>query len=461
MAADFITIEGPFNAARPTDSASRRQIFVCRPTGAQDEEGCARKILSTLVRRAYRRPVTDRDVEPLLGLYRNGRRDGDFETGIQFALEGLLVSPNFLLRVERDPANLPGGTPYRISDLELASRLSFFLWSSLPDDALLDAATRGELKDPQVLDQQVRRMLADRRATALVRNLTGQWLQLRNMRVMEPDPRVFPDFDESLREAFIAETEMFLESQMREDRPLTEILTANYTFVNERLAKFYGFPNVYGSHFRRVTSSDPRRQGLLSQGSILTLTSYSTRTSPVVRGKFLLDNIVGAPPPPPPPNVPPLPDAGKGAQVATSMRDRMEAHRKNPVCAGCHARMDPLGFAFENFDGIGKWRSREANMPINASGTFPNGAKFDGPAEFVNGLVSQREEFVRTFADKLLTYALGRGADYYDQPAIRRIVREAAPGNYRWSAVILGVVKSAPFQMRMMGTAPTRVAARQ
>jgi mono/diheme cytochrome c family protein len=460
MAADIITIEGPFNAARPTDSASRREIFVCQPTGAQDEESCARKILSTLVRRAYRRPVTDRDVEPLLGLYRNGRRDGDFETGIQFALEGLLVSPNFLLRVERDPANLTGGTPYRISDLELASRLSFFLWSSIPDDALLDAATRGELKDPKVLDQQVRRMLADRRATALVRNFTGQWLQLRNMRVMEPDPRVFPDFDESLREAFIAETEMFLESQMREDRPLTEILTANYTFVNERLAKFYGFPNVYGSHFRRVTSSDPRRQGLLSQGSILTLTSYSTRTSPVVRGKFLLDNIVGAPPPPPPPNVPPLPDAGKGAQVATSMRDRMEAHRKNPVCAGCHARMDPLGFAFENFDGIGKWRSREANLPINASGTFPNGAKFDGPAEFVNGLVSQREEFVRTFADKLLTYALGRGADYYDQPAIRRIVREAAPGNYRWSAVILGVVKSAPFQMRMMGAAPTRVAVR-
>jgi uncharacterized protein DUF1592/uncharacterized protein DUF1588/uncharacterized protein DUF1585/uncharacterized protein DUF1595 len=460
MAMDTVTIEGPFNAVRPKDSPSRRQIFLCRPTGAQDEESCARKILGTLVRRAYRRPVTDRDIDPLLGLYRNGRREGDFETGIQLALEGLLVSPHFLLRVERDPANVPAGTPYRLSDLELASRLSFFLWSSLPDEKLLDAAARGELKDPKLLEAQVRRMLADSRATALVRNFTGQWLQLRNMRVMEPDPRVFPDFDESLREAFIAETEMFLESQMREDRPLMELLTAKYTFVNERLAKFYGFPNVYGSHFRRVTSSDPHRQGLLSQGSILTLTSYSTRTSPVVRGKFLLDNIVGAPPPPPPPNVPPLPDAGKGAQVAASMRDRMEAHRKNPVCAGCHARMDPLGFAFENFDGIGKWRTREANTPINASGTFPNGAKFDGPAEFVNVLVSQREEFVRTFADKLLTYALGRGAAYYDQPAIRKIVREAAPSEYRWSAVILGIVKSAPFQMRMMGTAPAPVAAR-
>jgi hypothetical protein len=260
MAMDTITIEGPFNAVRPKDSPSRRQIFVCRPTGAPDEEGCAKKILGTLVRRAYRRPVTDRDVDPLLGLYRNGRRDGDFETGIQLALEGLLVSPNFLLRVERDPANLTGGTPYRISDLELASRLSFFLWSSLPDEKLLDAAARGELKDPKMLEQQVRRMLADSRATALVRNFTGQWLQLRNMRVMEPDPRVFPDFDESLRDAFIAETEMFLESQMRDDRPLMELLTANYTFVNERLAKFYGFPNVYGSHFRRVTSTDPHRQ---------------------------------------------------------------------------------------------------------------------------------------------------------------------------------------------------------
>jgi cytochrome c553 len=460
MAMDTITIEGPFNAVRPKDSLSRRQILVCRPTGAQDEEGCAKKILGTLVRRAYRRPVTDRDVDPLLGLYRSGRRDGDFETGIQLALEGLLVSPHFLLRVERDPASVTGGAPYRISDLELASRLSFFLWSSIPDDKLLEAATRGELKDPKLLDQQVRRMLADSRATALVRNFTGQWLQLRNMRVMEPDPRVFPDFDESLRDAFMAETELFLESQMRDDRPLMELLTAKYTFVNERLAKFYGFPNVYGSHFRRVTSSDPHRQGLLSQGSILTLTSYSTRTSPVVRGKFLLDNIIGAPPPPPPPNVPPLPDAGKGAQVAASMRDRMEAHRKNPVCAGCHARMDPLGFAFENFDGIGKWRTREGNTPINASGTFPNGAKFDGPAEFVSALVSQREEFVRTFADKLLTYALGRGAAYYDQPAIRKIVREAAPSEYRWSSVILGIVKSAPFQMRTMGTAAPTAAAR-
>jgi hypothetical protein len=447
MAMDSVMIEGPFNAAGPGATPSRRQIFVCRPTRAQDEEGCAKRILSTLARRAYRRPATDRDVEPLLSLYRDGRRDGDFEAGIQLALEGLLVSPNFLLRVERDPANVAPAAPYRISDLELASRLSFFLWSSIPDEQLLDVAVRGGLKDPKILEHQVRRMLSDRRATALVRNFSGQWLQLRNMRMVEPDPRVYPDFDDSLREAFITETELFLESQMREDRGLLALLTADYTFVNERLARFYGIPNVYGSHFRRVTSSDPHRQGLLGQGSILTLTSYSTRTSPVVRGKFLLDNIVGAPPPPPPANVPPLPESGQG-RAATSMRERMGEHRKNAICASCHMRMDPLGFAFENFDGIGKWRTREANTPIDAAGVLPDGTKFEGPAEFRNALVTQQQEFVRTFAEKLLTYALGRGVEYSDAPAVRKIVRDAAPTEYRWSSLILGIVRSTPFQMR-------------
>jgi len=448
MAMDNVTIEGPLNATGPGDTPSRRQILVCRPTGAQDEEGCAKKILSTLARRAYRRPVTDRDVDSLLSLYRGGRRDGDFEAGIQIAVEGLLVSPNFLLRVERDPANVAPGAPYRISDLELASRLSFFLWGSIPDDRLLDAAVRGELKNPRILEQQVRRMLADARATAMVNNFTGQWLQLRNMRKMEPDPRVYPEFDDGLREAFITETELFLESQLREDHGLMDLLTANYTFANERLARFYGIPNVYGSHFRRVTLTDPHRQGLLGQGSILTVTSYSTRTSPVVRGKYMLENIVGAPPPPPPANVPPLADAGKGAQVTASMRERMGIHRSNPVCASCHTRIDPLGFAFENFDGIGKWRTREGNTPVDATGVFPDGTKFDGPADFRNVLVSQREEFVRVFTERLLTYSLGRGIEYYDMPAIRTIIRDAAASEYRWSSLILGIIKSTPFQMR-------------
>jgi hypothetical protein len=380
-------------------------------------------------------------------LYRNGRRDGDFETGIQLALEGLLVSPHFLLRVERDPASVTGGAPYRISDLELASRLSFFLWSSIPDDKLLEAATRGELKDPKLLDQQVRRMLADSRATALVRNFTGQWLQLRNMRVMEPDPRVFPDFDESLRDAFIAETELFLESQMRDDRPLMELLTAKYTFVNERLAKFYGFPNVYGSHFRRVTLSDPHRQGLLSQGSILTLTSYSTRTSPVVRGKFLLDNIVGAPPPPPPPNVPDLEDTP--STEGLSIRDRMVKHRANPACASCHARMDPYGFALENFDAIGRWRTRESDgKVIDASAMLPDGTSFNGPGELRAVILRRPEEFVKTFTRKLLIYGVGRGLEASDEPIVRRIVSQARDG-YRFSSIVVGIATSEPFRMKV------------
>jgi mono/diheme cytochrome c family protein len=448
MAVDHVLVEGPFNPTGSGDTPSRRQIFVCHPTGADDEAACAEEILATLARRLYRRPVTDHDVETLLDLYRIERDRGvNFEAGIQLALEGLLTSPHFLLRVEFDPPGAAPGAPYRVSDLALASRLSFFLWGSIPDEQLLDLAVRGELSNPRILEQQVRRMLDDARAMRMVNNFTGQWLALRNIRAVEPDPRVYPDFDDHVRAAFERETQLFLESQVRDDRSLLELLTANYTFVNEPLARLYGIPNVYGSHFRRVTLNDPNRAGLLGQGSILTLTSYSTRTSPVVRGKYLLDRIVGAPTPPPPADVPALEESGAGRQVATSMRERIEQHRQNPVCASCHMRMDPLGFALENFDGIGKWRTQDGHALINAAGALPDGTNFDGVAEFRQALLSQGGEFVRTFTEQLLTYALGRGVEYYDMPAVRTIIQEAAP-DYRWSSLILGIAKSTPFQMR-------------
>ena len=449
MSVDSVKIEGPVDVGRPGDTVSRQRIFVCRPTGVQDEEACAQQILATLARRAYRRPVTNEDVATLLGFYQIGRSKGGFETGIQFALERLLASPNFLLRVERDPADATPGAPYRISDLELASRLSFFLWSSIPDDELLDVAARGQLSDARILEQQVRRLLGDARArTALVNNFAGQWLYLRNLQAMSPDARMYPDFDDTLREAFQLETELFLESQLREDRSVLELLTANYTFVNERLAKFYGIPRVYGAHFRRVTLPDANRAGLLGHGSILTVTSYSTRTSPVVRGKWVLENILGAPPPPPPPNVPPLKEPGEAGAPPATMRQRMEQHRQNPVCAACHVRMDPLGFALENFSGIGKWRTHEAGIPIDAAGIMANGTKVEGPAQLRMALLNYRGEFVRTVTEKLLTYALGRGVEYYDMPAIRTIIRDAAASDYRWSSLVLGIVKSTPFQMR-------------
>ena len=450
MDIDYVRLEGPYNATGPGDTASRRRIFVCQPTGTTEsaEEPCAKRIMETLARRAYRRPVTESDVETLLRFYRIGRREGTFEQGIQEALARLLVSPHFLFRIERDPANIQADAVYRISDLELASRLSFFLWSSIPDDELLEVAARGALSDPDILDVQVRRMLADRRATALVTNFGGQWLHIRNLKAVDPDARAFPEFDDNLRDAFQRETELFLESQMREDRPLEELLTANYTFVNERLARFYGIRNVYGTHFRRALLNDPRRAGLLGHGSILTVTSYATRTSPVVRGKYLLDNILGAPPPPPPPNVPPLVETGEGGQPLASMRERMEQHRANPVCASCHTRMDPLGFALENFNAIGKWRTMDGTSPIDASGVLPDGTTFAGPTEFRQALLLRRDEFVRTFTEKLLTYALGRAVQYYDMPAVRTIMRDAAPDDYRWSSLILGIVKSGPFQMR-------------
>ena len=365
------------------------------------------------------------------------------------ALQGMLVSPEFLFRIERDPPNLTPATAYRISDLELASRLSFFLWSSLPDEQLLDLAEQGMLKDREVLEQQVRRMFQDSRSKALVDNFAGQWLSLRSLRSALPDADTFLDFDENLREAFQTETDLFLESMLREDRSVLDLLNADYTFVNERLARHYEIPNIYGSRYRRVTLTDEARMGLLGKGSILLVTSHPNRTSPVLRGKWVLENILGAPPPPPPPNVPDLQETKDTERL--TMRQRMEQHRANPVCASCHARMDPLGFALDNFDAIGKWRTTEtaARIPIDVSGVLPDGTTFQGPVELREILLSHPEQFVTTVTEKLLTYALGRGVEYYDQPAVREIMREAVRNDYRWSALILGIVESEPFQMRM------------
>ena len=458
MDVDTVRLEGPFDPTGPGDTPSRRRIFVCRPAGEADAEPCAREILGTLARRAYRRPVTDADVETLLQFYRSGYRESGFERGIQEGLARLLVSPQFLFRIERDPAQLAAGGVYEISDLELASRLSFFLWSSIPDDELLDIAADGKLRDPGVLGAQVRRMLADPRAAALARNFGGQWLYIRNLQAVDPDASAYPDFDDNLREAFQRETELFIESQMRDDRPLTELLTADYSYLNERLARFYGVRNVYGAHFRRVPLRDPNRAGLLGHGSVLTVTSYATRTSPVVRGKYLLDNILGAPPPPPPPNVPALEDAAGDGHEPASIRELMATHRRNPACAVCHLRMDPLGFALENFDGIGRWRDMDGSTPIDASGELPDGTAFDGPVEFREALLDRSGEFVRTFTEKLLTYALGRPVQHYDIPAVRAILSDASADDHRWSSLVLGIVESPPFQMRRVREEPAAVA---
>ena len=443
-----VSITGPYDASGIGQTPSRDKIFVCRPSSAQDEESCATKILSTMARRAYRRPLTEDDIQTLLAFYKAGHNEGGFEAGIGSALERILVGPEFLFRIEVDPENVAPDTAYRISDLELASRLSFFLWSSIPDDQLLELAEGGKLQDPVVLEQQVRRLLKDSRSKALVSNFAAQWLQLRSLSAINPDQDVFPYFEENLREAFRVETELFFESLLREDRSVLELLSANYTFVNERLARHYGIPDVYGSHFRRVELETEERRGLLGKGSILAVTSYANRTSPVLRGKWVLENILGTPPPPPPPNIPDLVESDQDGK-ALSMREAMEQHRANPVCATCHNAMDPLGFALENFDGIGAWRTTDAGDPIDASGVLPDGTTFVGPAELQRVLLeSKREEFVATATERLLTYALGRGVESYDAPAIRSIIREAAPNEYRWSSLILGIVKSAPFQMR-------------
>jgi len=455
MALESLEIEGPFSpdtlgrgSGGEGEAASRRRIFICRPATAEDEGPCADEILGTLARRAFRRPVDAIDLEVLRAFYAEGRAEGNFDTGIQRALESMLVDPEFLFRIERDPAGIDPATPYALSDVELASRLSFFLWSSIPDDELLDAAEAGSLGDPAVLERQVRRMLADEKAGVLVSSFAAQWLHLRRMRTVTPDVNAFPGFDDNLRDALVRETELFVRSQIRDDRSVVDLLDADYTFVNERLARHYGIPNVYGSRFRRVDLPDEERRGLLGHGSVLTVTSLATRTSPVVRGKWVLENILGTPPPPPPPDVPDLPERADDGTV-TSLRARLEAHRANPVCSNCHARMDPLGFALENFDAVGKWRDTgAAGTPIDPSGTLPDGTAFDGFPGLRDILLERREEFVTTVAEKLLTYALGRGVEYYDRPAIRAIVRDAAANEYRWSSLILGVARSLPFQMR-------------
>jgi len=444
-----VEIIGPFTIAEPGDTPSRRRIFTCRPAKAADEAACSKTIIATMARRAFRRPVTDADIETLLAFYKEGREEGRFEIGIERAVEGLLVSPEFLFRVERDPQTATGGAPYRISSRDLASRLSFFLWSSIPDDQLLDLAISGRLQQPAVLAQQVRRMLADPRADALVTNFVGQWLFLRNLPTVLPDPRKDPDFDEGLRTGFRRETEMLAGSILRENRSVLDLLTADYTFVNERLAKHYGIPGVRGDHFRRVKLTDDNRRGLLGQGSMLSVTSMPHRTSPVVRGKWILENLLGTPLPPPPPDVPALEETQKKTEQLLTMRETIARHRANPVCASCHAMMDPLGLSLENFDFVGRWREvDEAVTPIDASGTLPDGTKFNGPAGLRQVLVAHPERFVTTFTEKMLIYALGRGLEHYDMPAVRKITREAAASNYKAASVILGVVNSLPFQMR-------------
>ncbi len=453
---ESVAIDGPYAVTGTGDTPSRDRILVCRPDAARDDSGgtaaetrCARTILSTLARRAFRRPVTDDDIQPLLPFYETASADGGFEAGIQAALVRVLIDPEFLVRIERDPTSEASGGVYQLSDLELASRLSFFLWSSIPDDELLDVATEGRLSDPATLDQQVRRMLADARATALVDNFASQWLSLRRVGAIAPDPNLFPGFDENLREAFQRETELFVESQLREDRSVVELLSADYTFLNERLARHYGIADVRGSRYRRVTLHDDRRGGLLGHGSILSVTSYGNRTSPVLRAKWVLENVLGTPPSPPPPDVPALPEAGTTPDEPRTVRERLALHRRSPVCANCHAPMDPLGFALENFDAIGRWRTTDEGAAIDAAAVLADGTTtFEGPAGLRRVLLGRSEQFVETVAEKLLTYALGRGLEYYDRPVVRAITRDAASNDYRWSSLILGVVKSTPFQMR-------------
>ena len=436
-----VSIAGPYSATGPGDTASRRKIFACRPHGREDEDACATTIVTALARRAYRRPIAREEVPSLLVPYRSGREQGGFENGIRLALQRILVSPDFLFRVEVDPAGVAAGSAYRISDVELASRLSFFLWSSGPDDELLRLAERNQLHDRAALERQAGRMLADARASTLVSNFVGQWLYLRNIEAVLPDPSAFPDFDENLRKALAKETDLFFESMLRENRSLLDLLRADYTFLNERLARHYGIAGIHGTDFRRVTLTDEARKGLLGKGSILTVTSYPNRTSPTLRGKFILENLLGSPPPPPPPNVPSLKEDKDVSQLP--MRQRMELHRTNPVCASCHARMDPLGFALENFDGLGRWRPG-----VDASGVLPDGTTIDGPGGLRRVLLDKKDQFVETATERLLTYALGRGVEPFDMPAVRRIVRDSAATEYRWSSLVTGIVTSVPFQMR-------------
>lgn len=439
-----VTVNGPYAVKGPGDTPSRRAIFVCKT----EDEACAKKILSGLMRRAYRRPSTEADLTVPLKFYREARKSEGFEPSIEMGLRAVLVSPEFLFRVEQDPTGVAPKAVYRISNLELASRLSFFLWSSIPDEELLTAAVRGDLHQPAVLQQQVKRMLADERSRMLVTNFADQWLYLRNLASITPDMRAFPDFDDNLRKSFRKETHLFFESVMREDRSVLDLLRADYSFLNERLAKHYGVPNVYGSRFRKVTfGPETMRGGLLRQGSILTVTSYATRTSPVIRGKWILDNILGVPPPPPPPNVPALEEA-KAAMKKMTMRERLSEHRKNPACAGCHKLMDPPGFSLENFDAVGRWRQAEDGTAVDASGGLPDGAKFTGVAGLEKALLTRPELFATTITEKLLTYSLGRGVEFSDAPAVRQIVRQTQKSDFRFSSFIQGIAGSTSFQLR-------------
>jgi len=443
-----VSITGPYAPQGVSDTPSRERLFVCRPAQASQEEGCAREILSSLMRRAYRRPVSDADLNGPMAFYREGRAGGDFDAGIGRALSAVLINPEFLFRVELDPDRGGAVPAYHVSDLELASRLSFFLWSSIPDDELLDAAIRGGLSDPDELERQTRRMLADPRAFNLASNFAGQWLRLRNLAALSPNGRLFPDFDDNLRQAMREETERFIGSVIDEDRSVLDLLRADYTFLNERLAKHYGIPGVYGTRFRRVDlDPDSRRGGLLRHGSVLAVTSYATRTSPIIRGVWVLDNIFGAPPPPPLPDVPALEENEVAANLP--MRERLAQHRNSPACASCHRTIDPVGFALENFDALGRWRDQEGdNGVIDVSGGLPGVGALVGVDGLEDGLLSRPDLFVGRLTEKLLTFALGRGVEYYDAPAVRAIVRGAEAEDYRFSSLILGIVKSVPFQMR-------------
>ena len=450
-----VTIEGPFNAAGASDTASRRGIFVCRPSAAQPDAVCGRRIVSALARHAFRRPVTRADVDALMEFYQAGRGDGaSFDKGIQAALQRVLADPEFLYRGEREPAGVLPGTPYRVSDMALASRLSFFLWSSIPDDELIDLAAAGRLRDPIVLERQITRMLKDPRSEALVTNFTGQWLNVRSLKTSEPVVNLFPDFDDNLRAAFQREIELFFGSIVQEDRSVLDLLTADYTFVNERLAKHYGMPNIYGPRFRRVTLTPDldMRRGLLGKGALLTITSVAARTSPVIRGKWFLTTFLGVSPPDPPPDVPALkekPADATGNLKALTMRQSLEAHRVNPTCATCHRSFEPMGFALENFDAVGSWRTQDEGQPIDATGVSPDGTKLDGVASLRDLVVRYQDQFVRVVAEKLLIYGLGRGVEYQDMPLVRSIVRDSARTTYRFSSIVSAIVKSQAFQMNM------------
>jgi len=458
---DMVYISGPFDGSVPESTPSRDRIFTCHPSDSnlQAEEECARQIIGSLTRRAYRRPVTGDDIEPLLVVYREGRSDRDFEFGVERSIEALLSMPGFLLRIETEPVDTQPGGVYQLSDFELASRLSFFLWKSIPDDELLDLASNNQLSEPSILSAQVQRMLSDRRASRFMNDFVGQWLQMRNISSQDPDGALFAGFNDTLRKAMVRETEMFFESQLRENRPITELLNADYTFLNEELARHYGVEDIYGSRFRRMDWNDDRRHGLLGHASLLTVTSYANRTSVVLRGKWVLENLLGSPPPPPPANVPPLEENDRANP--SSLRERMEQHRNSPVCASCHRRMDPLGFAMEHFDAIGRWRETDGGAEIN-SDIMLSGKAIDSPRAFREALLAEGDdEFTRTVTEKLLTYALGRGVDFYDMPTIRSIVRGVEADGFRWSSLIRRIVESEPFQMRRAAGSEELIAAQE